>query len=177
MNAQLAAIVDGFESAQRRLEALEARLSPAEWARRPTPRRWSPIECIAHLNLTSQAFVPLLHDGIARARERGGRPPRRYRRDFWGWLIARALSKPGRNKTKTAAAFVPTSVRPAADVLAEFARLQQEQIACVREADGLPVHRVKIPSPFASRIHYSVYSALTILPIHQHRHLWQAEHG
>jgi len=44
-----------------------------------------------------------------------------------------------------------------------------------READGLPVDRIRIASPFDARLKYSLYAALTILPRHQHRHLWQAE--
>jgi hypothetical protein len=34
---------------------------------------------------------------------------------------------------------------------------------------------VRITSPFNERVRYNVYSALTILAVHQHRHLWQAE--
>jgi hypothetical protein len=175
MNPQLADVVARFESATRRLHALQARLSPDEWSRRPPHGGWSPIECIAHLNLTSEAFLPLLRDGIARARRSGRGAPSRYRRDFMGWLISRALAPPGRFKTATTPAFVPSADRPPADVLAGFERLQAEQIACAREADGLPVHRVRMASPFNSRVKYSLYSALVILPVHQHRHLWQAE--
>jgi hypothetical protein len=32
-----------------------------------------------------------------------------------------------------------------------------------------------VGSPFSDKLKYSVYSALTILPRHQHRHLLQAE--
>jgi hypothetical protein len=44
-----------------------------------------------------------------------------------------------------------------------------------RDVDGLPVDRIKITSPFDARLKYNLYAALTILPRHQHRHLWQAE--
>ena len=59
--------------------------------------------------------------------------------------------------------------------MTEFERLQTEQLALAREADGLPIHRVKIASPFNTRFYYNLFSALSILPRHQHRHLWQAE--
>ena len=35
--------------------------------------------------------------------------------------------------------------------------------------------RLWIISPFDARIRYNAYACLTILPRHQHRHLWQAE--
>jgi hypothetical protein len=174
MNPQLAAIVSDFESASRRLYALAERLSVDDWRRRPGPERWSPVECVAHLNLTSEAFVPLLRDGIDRARRERRPAPRSYRRDLMGWLIWRAASTPGRFKAKTTPPFVPSADRPPAEVVADFDRLQALLIACTRDADGLAVDRVRIRSPFNSRLAYSVYSALTILPAHQHRHLWQA---
>jgi len=174
MNPQLQAVVDSFQSAQQRVERLEQRLSEQEWARRPEPGRWSPLECLVHLNLTAEAFLPRLRDGLERARLARRPGPARYRRDLWGWMIWRALEEPGRFKTTTAAAFVPGTDRPAAEVLAEFRRLQEAQMTAVRDADGLPIDRVRIASPFNERLKYSVYSALTILPVHQHRHLWQA---
>jgi hypothetical protein len=32
-----------------------------------------------------------------------------------------------------------------------------------------------VQSPFNEKVKYNLYSCLTILPPHQHRHLWQAE--
>jgi hypothetical protein len=78
-------------------------------------------------------------------------------------------------KAKTIAAFVPTSDRPAEEVMAEFDRLQTEQIALTRAADGLPIDSVKMASPFNAKVRYNIFSALSILARHQHRHLWQAE--
>ena len=45
----------------------------------------------------------------------------------------------------------------------------------MRDAEGLAIDRVRIPSPFNPRIQYNAWSALVIIPRHQHRHLWQAE--
>ena len=59
--------------------------------------------------------------------------------------------------------------------MAEFDRLQAEQIALTRASEGLPIDRVKMSSPFNASVRYSILSALSILPRHQHRHLWQAE--
>jgi hypothetical protein len=71
--------------------------------------------------------------------------------------------------------FVPTGTDAPSRLIAEFDRLQEQQVACVREADGLPLGRIKIISPFDVRVKYNLYACLTILPRHQHRHLWQAE--
>jgi len=175
MNAQLAAVADDFDTALRRLQTLAHSLSPEEWTRRPAAGRWSPIECVQHLNLTAEATLPRVRQGLDEAARSGVRSAATYRRDPLGWLIWRSLRQPGRFKSKTPAAFVPHADRPPAEIVAAFTRLQADHVACVREADGLPIDRVRIPSPFNERIRYNVYACLTILAVHQHRHLWQAE--
>jgi hypothetical protein len=65
---------------------------------------------------------------------------------------------------KTAAPFVPHGTDAPGRLIEGFDRLQAEQIACVREADGLPLGRVTITSPFDARIKYNLFSCLTILP-------------
>jgi hypothetical protein len=181
MHQQIAAIVADFEAAQQRLHRITAATPDARWAVRNDPDRWSVAECVAHLNLTGRAYVPLLREAIGGARAIGGAAPRRYRRDVAGWLIG-IMSGPmlrvgGRKlgRTRTAAAFVPGGELPRETVLAEFEQLQSEQIALTREADGLPIHRVKVTSPFDARVRYNAYAALVLLPRHQHRHLEQAE--
>jgi hypothetical protein len=59
----------------------------ARWPQRPAPGRWSVAECIAHLNLTSTAFLQLLRPALDEARRSGHRPPSRYRRDPLGWIL------------------------------------------------------------------------------------------
>ena len=61
------------------------------------------------------------------------------------------------------------------EILAEFARLQSEVIACVREADQLPIDRVRLRSPYNARVRCNLYAALTLIPRHQQRHVLQAE--
>lgn len=175
MNAQLAELEAEFNSALIRVRALRASVAPAVWSRRPAPERWSPGECVAHLNLTSATMMPIVRAGMEEARRLGTRAPARYRRDLVGWMLWKSLGQVGRFKTKTIPAWVPSGDRSPDALVAEFERWQTEQIACVRESDGLPIQAVKITSPVDARARYNVFSALAILARHQHRHLWQAE--
>jgi hypothetical protein len=172
---QLKSIFSEFEAARERLRSLLQGAVERYWKERPDPARWSMSECVAHLNLTSKAFLPLLRDGIARARTSGTPAPRRYRMDLLGWFLWKSAGPPVRFRVKTTPAFVPTATDPPSQIVAQFEQLQAEQMAYVREADGLPITAVKITSPFDARIKYNLYSCLAMLPRHQHRHLWQAE--
>jgi hypothetical protein len=177
MHPQLAAIADEFEAALRRLRQLAQDTPGSWWTKRADPDRWSIGECVAHLNLTSRAYLPLMRQALDEGKSLPRHPlGRRYRRDFTGWMLWRMAGPPVRfAKVRTAAAFVPAAEAPREETLAEFERLQEEQVECVRAAEGTPLGRLRITSPFDPRVKYNLYSCLTILPRHQHRHLWQAE--
>lgn len=181
LHEQLAAIAADLERAQTRLHRVADTIPAEQWSRRPDPSAWSVGECVAHLNLTGRAYVPLLHDALARARALGESAPVRYRRDPIGWVIGLAsgpLPRIGRfrfGRVRTTPPFVPSGDLPKLETLAEFDRLQVEQISLTRAADGLPLGRVRIVSPFDARLSYNAYACLVILPRHQHRHIEQAE--
>jgi len=175
VHSQLQAITEEFDSARSRLHELVRRTPERQWHQRADPRRWSMAECVAHLNLTSEAYVPLLQAAIDQGRRSPRSTPRRYRRDPVGWLLWRMAGPPVRHRVKTTAVFVPRGQLPLSQLLAEFDRLQQVQIGLVGAADGLDLARLWIRSPFDQRIRYNAFSCLSILPRHQHRHLWQAE--
>jgi hypothetical protein len=175
MHPDLQRIADEFTEAQRRLHRLADTCADQLWARRPAPERWSAAECVAHLQLTAEAFLPSIRRALDEGCSAGRRAPRRYRRDPLGWLLWRLIGPPARVRVPTPARFAPQAAEPGPQLLAGFDRLQAEQLRCVQEADGLPLGRLRIVSPFDPRVRYNIYSALSILARHQHRHLWQAE--
>ena len=90
-------------------------------------------------------------------------------------MLWKMSGPPVRIRVKTTARFVPGGNLSRDELIAVFERFQSEQLSLVRACDGLPLQRVQITSPFDAKFRYNLYSCLTILPRHQHRHLWQAE--
>lgn len=179
MNPQLSALVEEFRGAQDRLRRLRDALPGEDWTRRVDPDRWSVAECVEHLNLTGRAYLPVIRDALEEGGRIGGAAPGRYRRDPVGWLLWKTMGPPVRHRVRTPAAFVPAVAGSVEELVAEFDRLQAEQISLTAAADGLPLGKVRVRSPFEQRVRYNLFSCLSILPRHQHRHLWQAErvHG
>ena len=175
MHPQLQVIADEYRGAERRLHDLVRAIPAERWGRRSDPERWSVAECVAHLNLTSTEYLPLLREAIGRARALGLPAPARYRRDPVGWLLWATMGPPVRVRLKTIARFIPESTAAPAELVREFDRLQQVQLDLLAQADGLPLSQVRVTSPFNARVRYNLYACFTILPRHQHRHLWQAE--
>jgi hypothetical protein len=175
MAGQIRQIVAELEAAERRLDRFAERVPDERWSLRNDPKRWSVGECVEHLNLTSRAYLPLLEGGLAEARRVGGSAPGRYRRDPLGWLLWKSMPPPVRLKVPTPAPFIPGAAQPKDAALAEFRRLQRQQIRLVEAFDGLQLGKVRIASPFNARVKYNAFSCLTLLAPHQERHLWQAE--
>jgi hypothetical protein len=181
MQRQLADIVKGFETAQTRLDKLADNIPDAAWEERTEPAKWSVAECIAHLNLTSEAYIPRIRAAIAEAKAMNAPKAKSYRKDFAGGFFALMvgpipmLGKIRIGKVKTTADFLPKGRHPKQDTLATFKRDQDALIELVREGEGLPLDKVKIKSPFGEKVSYNCYSAFVILHRHEHRHLDQAQ--
>ena len=143
---------------------------------RPNTSSWSAAECLSHLSISTELFLPVLQKAIDDARKRGLIDTKRQpKMDVLGRVLRWFLEPPIRQRVKTRAPFVPRSVRAKAEAFGEFAALQSklaEQIASARDLD---LGRIKIVSPFDKRVRYNVYSAFRIVIAHQRRHLWQAE--
>jgi hypothetical protein len=174
MHPQLVAIEGELQSATARVDALAERWPEDRWRTRPPEGGWSALECLTHLNLTSRSYLPLLDEALGRAGGKGGMPAR-FRRDLIGWLIWKAVAPEGKMKAKTSPQFVPHPDEPVAQVLANFRELQAALLDRLRAADGRPLHRIKVASPFSDRVRYSLYSGFSILAAHEHRHINQAE--
>ena len=142
---------------------------------RPTLTQWSAAECIAHLSVSSEMFLPILRRSLDEARNRHLTAAGNPQMDVIGRILRWFLEPPVRSRIKTTAAFVPKSIRAKSEALAEFAALQTQLTELLRSAHDLPIGKMKIVSPFDSRVKYNVYSAFLILTAHQRRHLWQAE--
>jgi hypothetical protein len=161
-----------LNEATRRAWALVQSTDGRMFTVRPTPLSWSAAECLAHLSISSQLFLPALRDALERAR----RSPKRNetKMDLVGRVLAWFLEPPIRRKVKTTAPFVPKSTRAKADAFAEFVGLQEQLIDLLSEARDADL-RVKIVSPFDKRVRYNILSAFRIVAAHERRHLWQAE--
>lgn len=138
-------------------------------------------ECIAHLNLTSKAFLPLLRRAFADPKFADLPAPQRYRRDVAGWVLSQLIGELPRvagrrfGRVRTKPQFVPDGLLDREMVVAEFNTLQHELIQLTRTAEGKPLEQMRIVSPFDGRVTYNAYSCLVILPRHQERHISQAE--
>ena len=171
---QLEDLIVQLDDCSRRARELVDGLSPAQLAARPAPESWSVAECIEHLTLTNRPFPALLRGVYDEARRGGLVGDGPFKTDLMGRLLVWTIEPPARLKVKARAPFQPVDVGDPGRVLPAFLELQEEIKACVREAAGLRLDKVKIPSPVDARVKYNAYAGLRIIAAHERRHLWQA---
>ena len=175
LQPELAEIKQALLDARERARRVAEQSGADRWGRRPSADRWSVAECLIHLNITSERFIPLLDDGVRELRGQRLAASGRLRRDVMGWLLCWYLEPPYRIRTRTPAPFVPKAVEPMGEVLERFDYLQGELLVRLDRAAGLALDSLKITSPFDARVKYNLFSAFSVIPVHQRRHLYQAD--
>jgi hypothetical protein len=150
-------------------------MGPSNLVVSPRPKSWSVAECLVHLNLSSKPYFPLWREAFADARDRQLFSDGPFKLDFWGRLLSWTLEPPPKFRFPAPPNFQPVEVGAPDQVLASFLNMQDELLAAIAAAKGLAIDRIKITSPFAKRLRYSVWSSFVVTAAHERRHLWQAE--
>ncbi|MES2305102.1 MAG: DinB family protein [Gemmatimonadota bacterium] len=175
MHQDLAAIEQELHAAQADAHRIADAVDEVTWTTRPATNSWSMSECVAHLTLSTEAFLPTCNADIARDEVRARPAPVHMRRDLMGWVLSRTMEPPVRGKFPTAAGFIPGGSASRSETLAAFDASQVALLDLLRRCDGIDITQVRVTSPFNARVKYSLFSMFRITTAHQRRHLWQAE--
>lgn len=178
MNApstQLADLQANFRAISDRAGAVVARVGEDQIAVRPRPAAWSVAECLVHLKLSTEAYLPIWRKAFREARAAGLAAQAPFRLDLWGRFFVWFLEPPPKLRFPAPASFQPIATGPPAQVLSSFLASQELVLKMLEESDGLPLDRMKIESPFDRRVRYSVWASFCANAAHDRRHLWQAE--
>ena len=163
---------------QRELDAVTARASRL-WTAGPDPCAppasggWSVAQCLSHLALSTEAYVPVWRQALADPAALVPRPDSGpLRLDLWGRFLYWFLEPPPKIRFRTKSAFTAPSSPAALD---DFLASQQELSRFLGRSEGVAIDRIRIRSAYDSRVRYSVWSSFVTTLAHQRRHLWQAE--
>ena len=164
-----------FREIENRASTLFRGVDPAAALRRPRPQSWNAVECLTHLNLSIDPYFPIWAREFEQAPQMASGETQSYRLDFWGRVLVWTLEPPPRFRFPTGPNFQPISAGPPEQVLADFLSRQRKVLDVLKQARGYAVEQMKITSPFASKVRYSIWSSFCVTASHERRHLWQAE--
>lgn len=166
---------DQFATLTERAGALLDDLSEEQCNWQPGNGGWSVGQCIAHLNSTATAYIPVIRRAIdeAPAADAANLPP------FRPGLLARwavgSMEPPPRFRMPTLRAITPAAHHPAAATAETFASLQGDLRALIDNAKNIDASQVRITSPLSSLVTLRLPATFAFLAAHERRHLWQAE--
>lgn len=177
LNPQLTEIKTQLDAASQKADSIVRSISFDQLKMRPQPDEWSIAECLVHLNLSSEAEINVLNDAYEQTPAKRIYVERHFKMDLLGRFLKWTLEPPpmSLSKIKTTEIFQPVNIEPLGEVLPTFLALQEQLKACADAANGLPLDRIKVVSPFNTKVKYNLLSCFHILLAHERRHLWQAE--
>jgi hypothetical protein len=165
-------LVSELHDADERATALAKTLSEQQLNWHPGPGDWSVGQCLEHLCITNEVYLPAIADSLA------GRPRRAVEEITPGWLGRWFIRNYIEPSSETRRARAPKAIAPGtrvdSAVLDRFLSGNQKARELVRRAGNHDVNRIRFRNPFIPGLRFTVGTGLEIVAKHQRRHLLQA---
>lgn len=176
MNDRTHHVIRTLQEVTTEARAAFGNLSAEELNRKPLDGGWSVAQCLDHLITINTLYFPLL-DSM-----RSGPPtPTTWERfsplsGIFGRLLIKTLSPDSTRKVKTARKAHPSASAIDAGIIDRFTDHQDALIQRVRGVSpGVNHEKTIVTSPLAGFVTYSLADCLTLLAVHEQRHLAQAK--
>jgi hypothetical protein len=172
-NGGLNGLIEELKAVSANAQETFGALSAAQLNWKPAPEEWSVAQCFDHLIVTNRRFFPVLEQA-ARGRYAGSLWERVSPfSGIFGRIVVSTLKNQSR-KFKAPATIQPSSSSIDAAVLGRFVEHQGELIEHMRAVEGVNLKGLKVTSPIAAFMTYSIFDALRIVVAHEQRHFAQA---
>ncbi len=159
---------------QQRASQLTADLDDTSGVWRPGPGSWSIAECLDHLNVTAEVFLPAIDRAIERGVPVVGEPQGPHRGWIGAWLL-RLVEPPIQKRYKAPQRAQPRTQLTLGEAALRFQELQCEIIARLTRAERIDLAKTRMSHPMLTLLRLRLGDMLAILVAHERRHLWQAE--
>ncbi len=161
-------------SNSQRAQSLFAKLTGSQLNWKPSAERWSVAECLDHLIVSNRTYYSSLDDILA-----GRYAQSLYLRlpllpSFFASLLISALKNP-KMKSKTIQSFEPTHAGLPDTIVADFVKHNEELSARFQALRKLDCSTTIIRSAFNKNVIYTLDNMMTILVVHEQRHIAQAQ--
>lgn len=172
--AELRAYRSQVEAIKQDARELATGMTDRQFNWRAQPGQWSIAECLDHLNVTGNLYLPVINRAIDQAHKQGILSQGPFHHGFLGNWFVRFTEPPPKRKIKAPRAFAPSAAKSLAGVVTEFMTLQDAFVRSIMQANGLNLAKVKVASPISNLIRLSLGQGFALMTAHERRHLWQA---
>ena len=166
---------DEIRAANQQLETFRQQ-DEAVLRHRPTPDRWSVLDCLEHINLMYADYLPRMQAAVAQA------APSRletYSPGFWGQKMVkdqRPVQGQRKKKMKTFKKLVPvTDHQPSDQIFDRLFRYHEQLEQLLGQSERLDWNRVKVNSALGPLLRLKLGDCFRVLMAHTERHLLQGQ--
>ena len=174
--ADIEALEEDFDAAERDARALVTGLSEDLGAWRADAGSWSVAECLDHLAIGNRVYLGAMQPAAERAVREGRRRKGPAQPGLIGSWFVRTLEPPAKRHSRSKA---PPSIRPRVspalhDAIGQFLASQNEVRSFLRKYADIDLAGVRFRNPFLRGVRFSLATGLHVIAAHERRHLWQA---
>ncbi|MCI0450734.1 MAG: DinB family protein [Chlorobi bacterium] len=175
MNTETANLIQSLESSSKQVEESFGKLSESQLNWKPAPDRWGVGECLEHLIKGNRLYF-IQFEKIAKGEHKNSiwQSVSPFS-GFFGNFLVKAVSPDNVKKVKAAAVFKPSRSLIPLSIVSEFSKTNDELSSFIKKFEGIDIKKIKITSPVAGFITYSLENTLKLLTIHEQRHINQAK--
>ncbi len=149
-------------------------LSEEQFHWSPEPGRWSMAQCFDHMNVSNTLLRKTFESAVADGKRRGVLGDGPYVYGFLARYFMKMVAPPVKRRFKAPKSFAPGPKKTLAEIREEWEQTHADLDQVLRSASGVDIARVKVTSPAASFIRYSLGAGFWIQTAHDRRHIWQA---
>ncbi len=152
-------------------------IDPDILKRKPSPEKWSALECIEHLNQTYKVYLPNLEESFAKAKSASAKT---YKPGLFGKLMINSVSNKANGNAKmpmkTFSFFEPGPLDDLnkEEVLNQFIESHEMLNGFIQKSKKLDINNVKVQSAL-SWMKFRLGVCFLFLLNHELRHIAQAE--
>jgi DinB superfamily len=166
-------LVSELHDADARATALAKTLTPQQLNWKPGPDLWSVGQCLEHLCVASDVYLPAISNALAN-RQLG--VTQEITPGWFGrWFIRNYIEPSPQTRRASAPKKTTPGTQIDATILQRFLTSNDRAREVTRQAAPYDVNRIRFRNPFIPGLRFTVGTGLEILSRHQRRHLLQAE--
>ncbi len=166
--------IEATESNIKRAANTFSHLSENQFNWKPQIDKWSVGECISHLVNTNNLYLTKI-ENILSSVSFGEEKDYPYKQSIIGRFLAKGVDPANDRKTKTFKVFFPASSNIQKNIIDELVNSLKKFIDFSQKMLSLDLRKYKLSSPANSLIKLNLGDPLIIIPLHDDRHLNQAE--
>jgi len=154
-------------------------IAPEKFSQQPAEGSWSAKQCIAHLNMYGDYYLPAIEAAILKAKQQKSTAAERFTPGWLGnyftnMMLQGTNEKPAK-KMKAMKNYISLNDEDGDKVIATFIDQQETLLQLLEYAKNIDLNNAKVAISIAKFIKLKLGDVLMFLIAHNYRHVLQAE--